>query len=84
MTKLYAIRDIKVGLCNAPCMFDNDATALRAFSDIVLRDKESLISIHPSDFTLCYLGDFNRETGVIIPAVGGIRVLCVASDFIKE
>lgn len=84
MSRLYAIRDAKVGLCNAPCMFDNDATAMRAFGDMVLNDKQSLIALHPEDFVLLYLGEFNRENGMITQDSAGYRVLCSASDYIKE
>lgn len=66
--KLYSIRDKKASVYNTPVVFDNDAVAIRAFGDLVTRDKESLISVHPSDFSLCYLGEFDRETGLLSAA----------------
>lgn len=83
LRKLYAIRDTKVGTCNPPCIFDNDAVAMRGFGDLVSRDKDSMIALHPEDFVLLYLGEIDLETGVITQTPDMIRVLCTASDFNK-
>ncbi len=83
--KLYSIRDTKVGNFNPPVRMDNDAAAVRSFGDLVTAtDKPTLFSQHPADFALCYIGDFDVEKGVLIPAEGGFRSLAMGSDFIKE
>ena len=84
MRKIYAIRDNKVGTFAPPCLFENDATAIRAFGDLVIKDKESLMHQHPEDFCLWVLGSFDRETGLIVQSTDDIRTLANASDFIKE
>lgn len=84
MRKIYAIRDNKVGTFAPPCLFENDATAIRAFGDLVSRDKDSLMYVHPEDFSLWSLGHFDTETGFIEQAKEDFRTLANASDFIKE
>lgn len=84
MRKLYAIRDNKVGTFAPPCLFENDATAIRAFGDLVSRDKDSLMHLHPEDFSLWCLGFFNTENGVIEQNPDDFRTLANASDFCKE
>lgn len=80
---LYSVRDARMGTFAPPCLFDNDNVAIRAFGDMVRGDKQSLIALHPEDFTLVYLGAFNVETGVVEQSADTIRVLAVASDFVK-
>lgn len=84
MRKIYAIRDNKVGTFAPPCLFENDATAIRAFGDLVSRDKDSLMHLHPEDFSLWSLGQFDTETGRIVQTTEDFRTLANASDFIKE
>lgn len=84
MRKIYAIRDNKVGTFAPPCLFENDATAIRAFGDLVSRDKDSLMHVHPEDFSLWALGHFDTETGCIVQDKEDFRTLANASDFIKE
>lgn len=80
--KLYSIRDKKASMYNVPVTFDNDAVAIRAFGDLVTNDKQSLISLHPSDFCLVGLGDFDRETGDFFPVPA--IVLADGDNFVKE
>lgn len=80
--RLYAIRDKKAGVYNTPVPFDNDAVAIRAFGDLIERDKNNIISVHPSDFSLCLVGEFDRETGDICPL--DTVVVADGDQFIKE
>jgi hypothetical protein len=80
---MYAIRDTKANTFYPPTLFDNDAVATRAFGDMVLGDKNTLIGTHPSDFSVCYVGDFDLETGTLIPSKVGYVVLANGSDFVK-
>lgn len=82
--KLYSVRDSRMGTFAPPCLFDNDAVAIRAFGDMVGGDKQSLIALHPEDFVLCVLGEFDLETGRVEQAVEDIRVIANASDFLKK
>lgn len=82
--KLYAIRDKKAGTYNAPCVFDNDAVAIRAFGDVVLKSDGNLIASHPSDFQIVALGSFDRESGALVQSVEDIIVLADGDAFVKE
>lgn len=61
---LYSILDVK-GHAYGPIMsFLNDATATRAFQEMVIsRDNNSLIALYPSDYSLYSVGTFDNETG---------------------
>lgn len=83
MRKMYAVRDNKVGTFAAPCLFENDATAIRAFGDLVVRDKDSLMHLHPEDFSLWSIGEINLETGELTQNTESLRALVNASDFVK-
>lgn len=88
--RLYCLRDTKIGEFQAPCIFANDAAAMRSFGDMVTRDKNSLVALHPEDFTLEFLGLFNVENGILLQDVADIpesvhRTLATGSDFsVKE
>ena len=64
---LYCVRDCKVGEYNQPCTFPSDAAAIRAFGDMITRDKESLLAVHPEDFSLVKVGEQDVLTGVLYP-----------------
>ena len=82
MTKrLYAIRDLKMGSFMPICLYDNDAVATRAFGDLVSKDRESLIGLHPEDFGLYFLGEIDMDSGEIFASKP--VSLCLASDFQK-
>lgn len=64
MKKLvYSIRDNKMGSFNVPVLIENDAVAVRQFGDLISRGGDSVMSIHPEDFTLYKLGEFDSSTG---------------------
>lgn len=63
MKNVYSIRDNKMGSFNVPVLIENDAVAVRQFGDLISRGGDSVMSIHPSDFTLYKLGEFNSHTG---------------------
>ena len=79
---LYAIRDNKVGQYGQPCIFRNHAEATRSFGDIVgdTANSNNLYAKHPADFSICYIGEFNAETGEISSCIP-VQVLAVGSDF---
>lgn len=79
--KLYSLRDCKMNECNPPVCYPNDAVATRAFGDLVIKDKGSMIGMHPEDFALVYLGEIDLETGGIIPVS---PVIVATGDNFKE
>lgn len=80
---VYSIRDNKIGTFAPPCLFDNDATAIRAFGDMVSHDKDGLIGLHPEDFNLWLLGTIDISTGIISQNPETMCIIAAASDFKK-
>lgn len=65
---IYAVKDTKAGLFNAPFFQTNNVTALRTFALEVNRaDPNNVLYNNPEDFELYCLGEFDNETGVIKP-----------------
>lgn len=63
MKNVYSIRDNKMGSFNVPVLIENDAVAIRQFGDLISRGGDSVMSIHPSDFTLYLLGQYDSNRG---------------------
>ena len=82
--RLYSIRDLKAQTFTPPTIQDNDAVAIRAFGDLVTKDKESLLGTHPADFALCFVGEFDILTGILTPAVNGFVQLSIGSDYLVQ
>lgn len=66
---IYSIKDVKMGFMT-PIYQKNDAVAIRDLSNVV-NDKtnKSFISENYEDVELYKLGEFDEETGEIIPEV---------------
>ena len=64
---LYSIRDVRTGFMQ-PTLDQNSASASRNFEHAVLQPS-SLMNSHPKDYALYHVGDFNQETGEIIPCM---------------
>lgn len=73
--KLYCLRDRKVGFL-APVLADSDELAMRDVQSALRRGTGTLIDTHPEDFSLCCVGSFDQNVGVITPLA--------APDFICE
>lgn len=64
--KVFAIKDIKLDTYATPFFSINDATALRAFEELV-NDENTQINKYSSDFTLHRIGSYNSATAELIP-----------------
>lgn len=62
---VYAVRDLKVGFQSVTIQ-PNDATAVRGFESTVL-SSDSLLFTHSEDFSLFKLGEFDQDSGRLIP-----------------
>lgn len=62
---LYSIRDLLTGFTGVSVDI-NDASARRNFAHAVNRS-DSLFNSHPEHYVLYKVGEFDSETGVIIP-----------------
>lgn len=56
--------------------------ARRVIFQTLLRDDTSNLAMFPDDFTLCSLGDFSHDTGLLSPSI--VTTECVISDISKE
>lgn len=64
--KVYSIRDLKAGFW-PPQIQVNDEIAKRNFA-FTVTNNDGVIGFQPSDFDLYYIGEFEEQTGVMIPA----------------
>lgn len=70
MLNCYAIHDKKALSFATPFFAVNDEVAMRSFEDLV-RDRRSVVSQHPEDFSLHFVGRFETETGKLLPPLKG-------------
>lgn len=80
--RLYSVRDDKAQLATPPVVMQNDAIATRSFGDLVTNGKESQYSLHPEDFSLWFIGEFDNEK-LSLEKVVPIK-LAQASDFVAS
>lgn len=64
---MYSIRDAKVGFMT-PTVDQNDAAAARNFEHAVL-NSASLMNSHPADYSLYKIGEFDTESGAVVPCL---------------
>lgn len=64
--RIYSIYDSKAQYFGTPVFQRNAAEAIRSFSKVV-NDGRSLPSDCPEDFVLFELGEFDEQTGKVIP-----------------
>lgn len=64
---LYSILDIKANMYGSIMSFKNDQTAIRSFQEMLISgDSNSMLALYPYDYSLCCLGTFEQDTGVVI------------------
>lgn len=64
--KVFSIFDSKIGSYMPPFCNRSKGEAIRNVMT-ALQDKKSAIGMYPSDFTLFELGEFDDESGLMIP-----------------
>lgn len=62
---IYAVRDVKVGFQSISVQ-PNDAVAIRGFESTVV-NSDSVLFTHAEDFSLFKLGEFDADSGRLIP-----------------
>lgn len=78
----FAIYDEKAAAFMAPIREQNKLTALRAFS-LTCEKQDTMFYQHPEDFSICYVGDFDDNTG-LFTALEKPEVLAKATEFVKK
>lgn len=66
--KIFAIRDITANYFNKPFTDHNEGAAMRGFDQAVNdSDPNNMINKYPAHFELYLCGEFDTETGALIP-----------------
>ncbi len=82
---LYAVFDSASGVYDRPWIGQSDAAALRSFGDIAC-DAEHPIGKHPEHYSLFRLGEYDDNTGIIVPelcvCIGKAHECVAAGQFV--
>lgn len=74
---VFSIRDVKTGFMS-PTIDQNAPAAMRNFEHAVL-NSASLMNSHPKDYQLYKIGEFDTDTGALIPCEL-VEHICDATD----
>lgn len=77
---VYSLEDIKTGFMT-PTIDQNDSSAVRNFSSAVMQS-DGILFTHAEDFRLFKIGEFDTETGSILP-IAPIVHLADGSDVLR-
>lgn len=80
--KLYCIRDAKAKRFVSPFSAENDQLAIRSFEG-AMRQPGSLLHDFPADFALYYVGDFDTESGALVPNQVGSTPIVFGDSFVN-
>lgn len=83
MMKIYSVFDAKLATFGRPWFQMRDAAALREFSDAVndTSNPNNQWHSHPEDFSLFRIGEYDDQSGEIIPCTP--ESLVTASSLVK-
>lgn len=79
---VFSILDVKSGVFSQPFCMQARGAAVRAFADLVA-DKSTSISKHPADYRLHLLGEFDDNSGALLP-LPQPEFLYAGTDFIDQ
>lgn len=80
--KAYSIYDRKGMMYNTPFFSHTDGMATRSFQDLV-NDPGAALHLHPADYVLYLVGEFDDQTGQLTPVVPLIHI-CDAQTLVVE
>lgn len=66
---LFSIYDIIAEEYNPPFVAKNLKTAIRSIRESVQNNKQNLLAIHPEDYKLVHIADFDNSDASIYPCV---------------
>jgi len=82
--KVFCIYDSKAEAYGQPFFSQSTGSAIRAFSDDANSDKkDSGVAMHPEDFTLFEIGEYDHNTGMMLPLEVKVSRGC-AIDLVRE
>ncbi|UYD39197.1 MAG: nonstructural protein [Wigfec virus K19_137] len=79
--KLVSVQDTKAQAFLNPAVARTTAEGLRLFES-QCKNKESMFALHPADFILFEIGEWNELNGEITP-YDKPRAIATASDFVQ-
>lgn len=80
---VYSVRDIKSNAFMQPFCLPNDATAIRAFGDAVMKGDNPMQS-HAEDYELYRVAAWDDEAGLLTPRKEGPKQIALASNFVNK
>lgn len=85
-TKVYSVFDSKAALFGRPFYDQQDASAIRNFADAVNdgSNPSNMWNKHPEDFSLFLIGEFDDESGKLIPCLPQSLVTASALRAVKS
>lgn len=81
--KIVTVRDIKANVYSNPIFVASIGGAVRAFGDEVQKTDGNPVALHPEDYELYYLGDFDPETG-LFEIRQRMEQIALASNYIVQ
>lgn len=79
---MFSLFDSKAQSFGQPFFFRNRGEALRAFTDLA-NDKKAMVGLHPEDFCLFALGEFDDQTGKFV-VLKAPESMGLAQEFVKS
>lgn len=81
--KIFSVRDMKADLYGRPFFDQSIGNAIRSFGDQVNANQpDNILFLHPEDFELYYLGEFDDNTGEI--TLKKREQIAVASNMVRK
>lgn len=84
--QMFAVLDSKAGFFGNPWFEQKEASAIRNFSDAVndSSNPNNMWNKHPEDFSLYLLGQFDNNSGEVIPSLPKSLVTASALHKLKS
>lgn len=79
---VFSVFDSKAEVFNTPMFFPAKGLAIRAFDDECNRE-ESQIRKHAGDYTLFEIGEFDQDTGQLVPLPTPVS-LGIGVEFVRD
>lgn len=79
--KMYSVYDVKAKVHQYPFQSHNNFTAMRTFQ-ATIQKADTMLAAYPEDFNLYLLGEFDDNSGIIVP-MEKPEYVCPALDFVK-
>lgn len=77
--QIFSIYDSKAKVFSQAFFSPNIAVALRSFS-VAVNDRETQLFKHPEDFSVFHIGEFDDDTGLLVPLLPVVS-LGLAANF---